>query len=406
MLNLLVILSSLIIQFGVVEYPINMLQSNTEYSTAFTSCAQNLSNSSVAWIKRAGNWALSNPENCILRHLSDGTYILNIPKEGPETNISSNIYISSRSSNGNIYITATNWYGFIMNSNYTYKSYGTNTGNFGNNIYVVGGDSLTDVVVYCYITFPVDSVDTFTVTDDIIATGQGLGALGSGGHSSGSSPFDELNNNGVSWSGSVSGYNITGHSYSNISPVQVDTSSKEQNLLQQIINNTGHTLQNTGKIGESLNNINNNIIQAASALYNAISGFNDNFVSSYIYDEDEVEDTFQNSSFFAFATSTSNFVDVISEQNTKLTNQLERVDPVDHLIIPLDLTKWVVPVYYDSTGIISQNIKPYNEVVQIDFSFLEETKSIWQPLLLGVLYFSLYFSIYFDLPNILRGANR
>lgn len=281
MIYLISFITSLFIQFGIVEYPINMLQSNTEYSVAFTSCAQNLSNSSIAWIQRAGNWALSNPENCILRHLSDGTYIINIPKEGPESNYSSTISVTSRHSNGNIYFNASNWYGFIMKSDYTYKSYGTNTGNFGNNIYVIGGDSLADVVVYCYITFPLDGIDTFNITDDIIATGQGLGSLGPGGHSSGSSPFDELNKNGVHWSGSVSGYALTGHSYSNITPVQVDSSSKEQNLLQQVINNTSYILQNSGKIGESLNSISNNIVQSASALYNAISGFNDNFVSAF-----------------------------------------------------------------------------------------------------------------------------
>ena len=198
-------------------------------------------------------------------------------------------------------------------------------------------------------------------------------------------------------------FNFTGHSTGvSSSAATYDFTKPEQNLLGQIVDNTNGLISNTNNLGGALETI-NNVINSAVALYNGISQFNNNFISSYVYDEEKVDTALSNSSMFAFANSTTDMTETIINESDVLLFMIWKKK--QDLVIYLDLTKWRVPVYSSSTGVNTTYVKPYDEVVQIDFSFLKETKSIWQPLLLGVLYLALFLSIYFDLPNIFKGAN-
>lgn len=241
----------------------------------------------------------------------------------------------------------------------------------------------------------------------IVPEYEGLGSLGSmssTGHSSDGNPLESLNN--FSWSGHSSSYIHTGHNTHVLpSSATPDFTNAEQNLLGQIVDNTNSIIENTNNLGGALEVINGNIINGASAIFNAISQFNNNFVSTFIYDQEQVDATLENSSMFLFASTTTELTETIINESDVLLDTVHDMEEKQDLILYLDLTKWKVPVYSSSTGVNTSYVRPYNEVVEIDFTFLKETKSIWQPILLGVLYLALFMSIYFDLPNILRGAN-
>lgn len=416
MFNLLIFFTSLFINFNAIDLPVVLNLSDFEYIEDIKQQAL-YSNDPVLVF-----WgdSLSNINTCVIKSYYQDIYTIYFDYSSYNSSVSSSVSGGSLS-NGNVWgqntccldIGWTNYYRFnfspgsgISSSGSLYTGWTNAIIPFGypytgrnDIIYGLNFDLYSGVnLVYSgeYVTVPViDGSDLL-----------GLGSLSGTGHSSGSSPFDELNQNGVNWSGNVSGYTLSGHSYSNITPVQVDTSSKEQNLLQQIINNTGHTLENSGKIGESLNNINSNIIQSTSALYNAISGFNENFVSSYIYDQEKIDDTISNSSFYAFASSSSDFANTLIDKKDSIIDMVENMQDISDFVLYIDLRNWSSPVYSDSSGNNVSFVKPFNQLVALDFSFLQETKSLWQPLLLGLLYFGLFMSIYFDLPNILKGANR
>lgn len=310
MIYFISLFTSLIIQFGALTLPITTIDTLPEGAI----------NSGFDYMLSSGGiWAyycdtkLSN-QDIFIFYRDDGSYYAIyyiVPITPYNSSISSSFSVSSYS-----YLNSDNTLQFDISyshyARYVYYYYKSGSGHFGapessdfsGSFYTPKYPNNNGGLILSYNTSIISYNDVvlfypnnYVIPDTDL--GLGLGSLSGAGHSSGNSPFDELNNNGVNWSGSVSGYVLTGHSYSNVTPAQVDSSSKEQNLLQQIINNISYILQNSGKIGESLNSINNNVIQSASALYNAISGFNDNFVSAFSSpDKEEINALLQTSEIY------------------------------------------------------------------------------------------------------------
>lgn len=405
MINFLVVFFTLFIQFGtadIVPFDYSLYEENFDWLSIVSSLAGwDLSGSFIGsyhqgnypYIVVPYNFIVDNYDEPIITYLQ---YFVDDNQNVIGYRVSyRNVRVYSRGARGGL-----EYFDYIGSNFVQYDCY------FNPNSH--SGTQTIDALNIDYLPYVLNDVPFVINGQDIPINLSGLSSLGSlsvGGHSS-FSPFEEINTNGVNWSGSVSGFNLNGHTYNSVIPSVPDPSSIEQNLLQQIINNTGHTVINTGKLGESLNNINTNIIQGISALYNAISGFNDNFVSSYIYDQEEIEETIGNSSFYAFASSSTEFTNTLIDKKDVIIDMVENMQDISDFVLYIDLRNWSSPVYSDSSGNNVSFVKPYNQLVALDFSFLQETKSLWQPLLLGLLYFGLFMSIYFDLPNILKGANR
>lgn len=398
MMNLIIFLCSLIIQFGVVGY--GDIAPNYQY--LIDDCQSFLS-SGNSWMQ---SYSRVPDEYWYAFDRGNGSYWLMFPREVAESNFSSSETVNSLIDDYGLTVTFVEYVRITYDgSRYSYEWPGT----WSTNIYYYSEENTLypELLYLGRESFYYDGeyqVNLSTGEDVMVDIFSGIGSLGSGGHSSGGNPLEDLES--FSWDKNAHTFKPSGHSIGvSSSSATYDYSNAEQNLLAQVVDNTNDLISNTNNIGGALETINNNLISGISALYNGISQFNNNFITSYVYDEEKVNDTITNSSMFAFANATTDMTETIINESDVLLDAVHDMEEKQDLVIYLDLTKWRIPVYSSSTGVNTSYVKPYNEVVQIDFSFLKETKSIWQPILLGILYLSLFLSIYFDLPNILRGAN-
>lgn len=398
MINLLFLLCSLCIQLGVVGYG----GVSPDYQYIVDEIQQKLSGGN-GWQQ---DYSRTADEYWLVFLRDDGNYQVLIPREIPEPNYSSSDTVTSLIDDIGLNVTFYNYVfmtyngtnvGFEWPASRSYSFYYYNAEDyFYPRLVYVGRDSFYyDGEYQVNLSVPEDiTVPVFVAN---------MGSLGVGGHSNGD-PMESFTN--FSWSAHSSTYTQSGHN-THVTPSSAtpDFTNAEQNLLGQIVDNTNSIIENTNSLGGALETINGNIINGASAIFNAISQFNNNFISSYVYDQEKVDEALDNSSMMLFAQTSNDLTETIINESQVLLDAVHDMEEKQDLILYLDLTKWKVPVYSSSTGVNTSYIRPYNEVVEIDFSFLKETKSIWQPILLGVLYLALFMSIYFDLPNILRGAN-
>lgn len=229
---------------------------------------------------------------------------------------------------------------------------------------------------------------------------EGLGSLGSmssTGHSSDGNPLESLEN--FSFTGHSPSYIQSGHNtHVNPSLATFDYNNASQNLLGQIIDNTNSLISNTNSLGGSLETINANIINGASAIFNAISQFNSNFVSSVIIDKEELSNQWVTSNTYTAFSACIQSYNLLETTTNNLIDRYSATEDVDELIIPIDLTVWQIE------SSVFGDFKPFNQVYYMRFGFLDETKALWQPLFISLLYFCLFYGIVLDLPNIIRGV--
>lgn len=398
MINLLCLLCSLFIQFGAIGY--GDIAPNYQY--LIDDCQSFLSTGN-SWMQ---TYSRVPDEYWYAFDKGDGSYLLMFPREYAEPNYSSSETVNSLIDNYGLNVTFIQYvqitynngrYSYVWGSPYTINIYYyTEENTLYPELLYIGRESFY---------YDGEYQVNLSVQDDLVLPVfvPAIGSLSPTGHSSGE-PMESLNN--FSWSAHSSTYTQSGHN-THVTPSSAtpDFTNAEQNLLGQIVDNTNSIIENTNNLGGALEVINGNIINGASAIFNVISQFNNNFVSTFIYDQEQVDATFENSSMFLFASTTTELTETIINESDVLLDAVHDMDEQQDLIIYLDLTKWKVPIYGSSTGLNISYVRPYNEIVEIDFTFLKETKSIWQPILLGVLYLALFMSIYFDLPNILRGVN-
>lgn len=267
-------------------------------------------------------------------------------------------------------------------------------------------------LVYCYVPIYSNGQEVVTVDDDIIVDTTGgftFGSLGGDGHSPDSSPIDALNNNGVSWSAHTSASPSVGHSqhttstHFNISDSTPDINDDKQiNLLFMSLNKLGDIVENTGQTVNNLFGINNNIVQGFSAVFNAISSFNDNVVSyvEYIkepFNSEKFIDHFDSSSGGQVIRSGEELVNRTSILYNSVVTGLMTTEQ-NELVIPIDFTVWNFTSDYG-------RIAPMDQIYYMRFGFLDETKTLWQPLFISLLYFAIVLYVAYDVPNLLRGAS-
>lgn len=228
-----------------------------------------------------------------------------------------------------------------------------------------------------------------------------LGALTLGGHSSGGSPLDTIG--GTSFSPISGTLSVSGHSVSIGSGVaNYDFTNATQNLLGQIVNNTNTLIGHSSAMYDALHSINDNVVSSATSLFNAVSVMNDNFISSITVNEEVIDEFWEESNAKQTFDAIGSFQDTLGDKVNDYVDYFEEgaQQKENELTIDIDLRNWSFSS--EDYG----NITPMNRIYTMRFPFLDETKALWQPFLLGLLYFALVTNIYFDFPNILRGAVR
>lgn len=410
MINFLCLLCSLCIQFasaGITPY--NMLPNNQSGvgDAQIDIVFDRIRNNYQGYWGDSYRWVLDVPRESIivikgftLWGAYNNEYTVLVPKEYNDSNVSSvlqcNSYtvgqddvVNSVSLNFNQYIQFCTTYTYV------------------NDPYVAGFqsfqfDSSTNwELVYCEVPIYCNGDLVVNVTDDVTVPEfpslPGIGSLGAGGHSSGGSPLESLQ--GFSWTAHSSTYTQSGHnSHVNPSHATPDFTNATQNLLGQIVDNTNSIIENTNSLGGTLETINGNIINGAGAIFNAISQLNSNFVSSVIIDKEELNDQWLASNTYLAFASMQNSFNLLQSTADDLIDRYSATEDVDELIIPIDLTVWQI----ESSNY--GDFKPFDQVYYMRFGFLDETKALWQPLFIALLYFCLFYGIVLDLPNIIRGV--
>lgn len=410
MINLLCLLCSFIIQFGSAQItPYNMASLNADNEYLIDEIKSRIaSNYGGFWLSTYGQYKdIPNEQWVVIKGFYNNQYadkiVVCCPKEAVgsgSSSISASGYTTYQGENNlvsGIQLTLNNYIGF----HYFDSGVDNNMGVYGSPWYNFEGGNWS--LLYC--DKPIYSGETLVVdvyNSIIITTGDTFGSLSQNGHTSGGSPLEELGN--FSWSSTSATFHSSGHSTGvNPASASYDYSNAQQNLLGQIVDNTNKLLFNGHSLGEQIKTLNANIINGVGAVFNAVSQFNNNFVNTYVFNEDEVKDTIQTSNMFLFANSANEFIYKMSDLITDFNQDISQQEQIDELVIPIDLRPYTI-VYFDTDGYILSRFQPFPEVYQMRFEFLDETKVIWQPLLIAILYFSLTMSIYFDLPNIIRGA--
>lgn len=225
-----------------------------------------------------------------------------------------------------------------------------------------------------------------------------LGGIGHNGHAHDLSPLEVLQDEVGGFSSSLYHMKATGHSHSGLdsSSSSYDFSNAEQNLLGQVVNNSNDLINNTNGIYNELSDINSNIINGSIAIYNGMANMNNNFVETVLYDEEEVDSIVTNSQCYGFIHTSYDAIDEFYQTHDNILDAFQNQETLDELVIPIDLRVW-------SFGSDYGTITPYNNIYYLRFEFLDETKALWQPLLIALLYFAMFMTFYFDLPNLIRG---
>lgn len=223
----------------------------------------------------------------------DGNYQVLIPREVPEPSYPSSDIVTSLIDDIGLNVTFYNYVFMTYNgsnvsfewpSSRSYSFYYYNAENYyyprlvyvGRESFYYDGEYQVNLSVQEDITVPV-----------LLSQ---LGSLGHSGYSGGDSPIDSLNNSSFNWA-SVTGHSNGGASgpsphsssthFSSTTPSPDSNDSKTDSLLYMLGNKLADITENTGAIGDALGGIMYNQVSGASALFNAISGFNDNFVSAF-----------------------------------------------------------------------------------------------------------------------------
>lgn len=422
MINFIVIVfCSLFVQLNAGVTPYNMTYLNENYGSYIDSVKDKIRNNYDGYWYSIYSQYLEVPNEywVVFRgYYNVGGYtVVACPIEYVDPNVTSSIMCQGYNVEGdnNLVTSATlmfyNYIGFSYDNHfvenpvsvYGYSNYNFEEGNYS--------------LLYC--TRPIYSnetliIDTYSsITPEFNFAGVGFGSLAPSGHSSTGSASEVLSSSGVTWSAHSTGTpSVSSSPHSSTTHINITDSSpdsnddKQTNMLFMIINKLNDLIDNTGNIGNNLVGLDNDIVQGFSATFNAISVFNDNFVSTFLIDQEQIEDEVASSNMMLAINSSNEFIDLMSEQVVELSDQIEGTEPIDELVIPIDLTALQFPYYYDSTGTVYKIVQPFSEVYLIRFGFLDETKATWQPILIALLYVSLFLTIYFDLPNIIRGASR
>ena len=232
-----------------------------------------------------------------------------------------------------------------------------------------------------YLPFSVNGVD-FVIQEvptvprpDISLVGQHMEFFNNGSSSSTRPPYSSFNRP------TLSGDTVQ---TSSNPPSTLDQSNPEHWILLHIMNNTSGAL-------EGLSAINNNIISSFENMYNGLSGLMSGFfggVGSYfVYmfepiNNDAIEPYIQDICFVSLASTVTDTSDHISSTINNYTD-------LNTLSFDVDLRNTI----FDDCG-----------VLVVDMSFLQDSKTIWQPLLLALIYGTLLITIIRSIPAIIRGV--
>lgn len=215
--------------------------------------------------------------------------------------------------------------------------------------------------------------------------GYSIGSLGPNGHSN--STHNDFS--GLGWGHSTGSVYVTGHSTGvNPNDTTPDWTNPIQNLLGQAVNNLDKLIQNSGEIGTRIEYLGDNMINGISYLFNGISTFNDN-VNGYL---DYITAPVDDEIIYAHYEETALNETLIDIQDT--------LDSLDSSV-----SQNMVQV---QSGDLGYRIQFNNSILgsfdyTIDFSFLDSSKNLWQPLLIALMYFTLISAILTGLPSIIQG---
>lgn len=380
---LLPFLTSFIIQFGAVTFPIDIVSQNAVHEVFAQTVVSNFNstyNKSIDYSRVI----------IVRRNNNTYPYYLWIPIELYDPNVTSSITINSRT---DTYCSITNsgWIRYQVMSNGTVPtSTSPNTSSSIGNLYYSDSQVNNGLIYNGYYTLPINQVDTFIVSadEDLLPVFNDLGSFSLGGHSSSTSPESAIS--GSSWSNLSGSFALTGHSVG-VSKNQStpDFTNPTQNLLGQIIDNTNNIIQNIKGLGDVVLGIGTNIREGFSSIFNALSVFNNNCLSFFNYlveplDHELILDHIEDMSFYTLSST-------ISSAGSHISSSINSVSDNQSLIFPIDLRDTI----FSNAGIM-----------YLDLTFLDDTKSTWQPLLIAFLYFTLGFNILMSLPSIIQGQSR
>lgn len=358
MIHLLTLLCSMCIQFGAIGY--GNIAPDYQYIVDDVQANLSVGNSWQKSYSRVSDelWYVFAQEN--------GTYLLCFPNEAVDSSITSSETVNSLIDD----------YGI----NVTFKKYVFMTWN-GTTVYFEWPNSKTmniyyyteDIISYPMLLYvgresfyfdgeyQVDLSIKEDVTVPVLLSQ--LGSMGHGGYSGNDNPVDTLNNSSYNWA------SITGHSnggatgpsphsssthFSSSTPSPDSNDSKTESLLYMIGNKLADITENMGALSDALGGIMYNQVQGASALFNAISGFNDNFVSAFTPPtKEEFFSVLHTSEVY---TSYLNVSSCVGSMTTTLNNVGQQSNYV-----------WEIPLPEDYGGSLSFNFSDYLDSNTLNF---------------------------------------
>lgn len=390
MLSLVILFSTLIIQFGATEFPIDIISLNADHEYA----VQLMVNS----INSTFGYSLDYTKAIVVtRNNSTYPYYLYYPEESINPNFVSSGPTTWVRYDDRLVVSGANFRRFQIKSNYAYATgYSTSINSIGD-IYYDSTLNNKGLFYTYYYTFPVDEVPTFKVSIDnnvpVLPTGHSFGSLTNAFFDENGDPLYELkqHSNGGGWSSNVTGYSVTGHSSGvSSSSSSFDFTNPTQNLLGQLIDNTDDLISNTNLLGNAFSSLNNNLINGFSSLFNGVSVFNSNVVGFLTYlteplDSEEISTAFLDTSFYTtFEEVETLSQDISSSVSSNVTDHANGSS-----------LNYTLNIDSEILGTFSKTL---------DFSWLDDTKSTWQPLLIALLYFSLVTTVLHTIPSIIQGA--
>lgn len=400
MVYLFTLFTSLCLQFGAVDFPIDIISQNAAHETFVQTVVSNYNstyNKSIDY------------KRVIITRRNNSTYpyYLWIPIELYDPNTTSSITCNSRT---DTYCSISNvgWIRYQVMANATVPtSTSPNTSSSIGNLYYSDQVNNNGLIYNGYYTLPINQVDTFIVEETIdyddywgipLGSFSGIG----GGHSQGGNAIEDIGDSSFIKNEHVP-LSSSGHSVSvTPSTATYDFTNAEQNLLGQILNNTNSMLGHSSYISNQINVMSSNLITGATSLFNALSVINENIINNFTLQDEVLDEFWEDSNAKEIITGINDFESNVTDKIQDYTDTFEEgaQQKENNLTIDIDLTNWELPDtdYGD--------IKPFNRVYTMRFEFLDETKALWQPFLVGLLYFALITNLYFDFPNMLRGAVR
>lgn len=342
MINLLIFLTSFLIQFGAVDFPINAtLDYNVNSSDLVNTMVNNINglhdfNIDITYVI------------VTTRNNSDYPYTLYVPKETIDNSSSSTWSVVDRTDN---YIQVTMWgfYRFYMTANGSIVNSALNTGSVGKMYFDSSVSSGGIIYVGNHYNLPYSGTDTFIFT---------LPPNIKQDHASGWSSLIEETDNGT--------YTVTGHS------------------------NGAITNENSFWLVDATSDLTHKLL---TGIANIISGISD----SVSYGLGEIKNYFV--SFSNWIQEPLNHDNFILMLNSSILGPLldldldfkNRIPEHQDIIISWDLGN--VAYFGGASGSINLSHK------------LNSSKNIWQPLLLTFLYATTTWGLFKSIPNIFSGVS-